>query len=314
MTGSSPRISTVYLYVGLDWDATESRGEQGEDGLDVMVVDADGTAGHPLVIKGRDAEIGAFHVEASASLIGETTVGAEISIAYVGKQGLPIVDIKHALENMISQHAHSRRRRQEGQTGELTGRPFVLPNEMDEESNVVLLQITGQAPFSVDLVVRASDPLMCDGSTRKAVPSRMVSEWLAIGSRSFSDSFEKVFALRDKGFTLQDVAAAKAAFSNMIGGMGYFNGRSLVRGAGHNGESGDSFEARLFSTVPSRSFFPRGFLWDEGFHQVRHYSPWLRIDKEGATEKGYFCIQRINGLISLRYPHSVHVLPVSPYR
>lgn len=277
----------MYLYIGLACDATakmrSSCGEQGGNGVELKVVDANTIAGHPLVVEGRGAQIGAFHVEASASRVGgatgsnRATVGDEISIAYVGKQGLPVVDIKHALETMIAQDLRSRRRRE----AEQTGGPFVLPNEVDEQSNVVLLQITGQAPFSVDLIVRAPRQVrespMSGGDTLKAIPSGMISEWLAIGSRSFSDSFENVFALREKGFTLQDVAAAKAALSNMIGGMGYFNGRSLVRGAGQNGESGDSFEALLFSTVPSRSFFPRGFLWDEGFHQVRHFSRWLRI-------------------------------------
>ncbi|CAN0531665.1 unnamed protein product, partial [Ectocarpus sp. 8 AP-2014] len=91
---------------------------------------------------------------------------------------------------------------------------------------------------------------------------------LEAGSRSFSEQFRERFSLEDKGFEERDVAAAKAALSNMLGGMGYFTGRSEVRGAGRDGGNEVSFETSLFTAVPSRSFFPRGFLWDEGFHQL----------------------------------------------
>lgn len=60
---------------------------------------------------------------------------------------------------------------------------------------------------------------------------------------------------------------AKAALSNMLGGMGYFFGTSIVRLPSQRVML--AWPAALFSAVPSRSFFPRGFMWDEGFHQVR---------------------------------------------
>ena len=70
---------------------------------------------------------------------------------------------------------------------------------------------------------------------------------------------------------------AKRALSNLIGSAGYFAGQSLIAtpatGAG-SGVGGGEEEVRrappraLLTAVPSRSFFPRGFLWDEGFHQL----------------------------------------------
>ena len=66
---------------------------------------------------------------------------------------------------------------------------------------------------------------------------------------------------------LTSAGASKAALSNMLGGIGYFFGTSDVRENGTGGV-GQSWPAALFSAVPSRPFFPRGFIWDEGFHQV----------------------------------------------
>lgn len=77
-------------------------------------------------------------------------------------------------------------------------------------------------------------------------------------------------------------------FSNLIGGIGYFYGDAIVDRsyAPEYEEENEGFweetaEARqrhgavklegpaeLYTSIPSRPFFPRGFLWDEGFHLI----------------------------------------------
>ena len=78
---------------------------------------------------------------------------------------------------------------------------------------------------------------------------------------------------------------SKSLFSNLIGGIGYFYGDQLIDRsyAPEYEEENEGFwqetaEARargqqqlegpyeLYTSIPSRPFFPRGFLWDEGFH------------------------------------------------
>ncbi|CAM1154322.1 MOGS (predicted) [Pycnogonum litorale] len=85
--------------------------------------------------------------------------------------------------------------------------------------------------------------------------------------KDFDERFEKTFELAAKGFNESGITFAKAALSNMLGGIGYFYGKSIVQSA-DNPQPVEYWPASLYTAVPSRSFFPRGFLWDEGFHNL----------------------------------------------
>ncbi|ELT88875.1 hypothetical protein CAPTEDRAFT_181793 [Capitella teleta] len=79
--------------------------------------------------------------------------------------------------------------------------------------------------------------------------------------------FENTFHLKQKGFDAEHFGFAQAMLSNMLGGIGYFYGSSKVQSP-YNKEPIEYWPAALYTAVPSRSSFPRGFLWDEGFHNL----------------------------------------------
>lgn len=61
---------------------------------------------------------------------------------------------------------------------------------------------------------------------------------------------------------------AAAALAAQLGSLGFFYGQTTVASGVSGGEAERTPPAPLLAVVPSRPFFPRGFLWDDGFHML----------------------------------------------
>lgn len=101
--------------------------------------------------------------------------------------------------------------------------------------------------------------------------------------------------------------------ANLVGGIGYFHGPSLVDRTFSQEWDADETSAsksspqlteprELFAATPSRSFFPRGFYWDEGFHlsligawdndlSLEIFRSWMNL----ADEDGWIAREQILG-------------------
>ena len=101
---------------------------------------------------------------------------------------------------------------------------------------------------------------------------------LAAASRTFDLRFSQTFPLVAPYNSPAYSTFAKAMTSNLLGGIGYYQGASIVDRSfklEYDEEDEDDIgvqkpeltaERELLTATPSRSFFPRGFYWDEGFH------------------------------------------------
>lgn len=144
--------------------------------------------------------------------------------------------------------------------------------------NVQIVQKTFEGDFEFDVIFSSE-------SAGKELTSADLAREIKEATESFGERFSSVFAPKAPFNAEKFKKFGRSMLSNLIGGIGYFYGESLVdrSNAPEYDEENEGFweetaEARarqqealegpyeLFSSIPSRPFFPRGFLWDEGFH------------------------------------------------
>lgn len=154
-----------------------------------------------------------------------------------------------------------------GKKTRLIGLQGFLPKQDENHkqlpTNLYVQQWTLQLPFEMEIIFESGSFT----SRSEILSGPIFSEALLKFSENFQKTFEEKFPLKSKGFGEEEVSFAQAALSNMVGGIGYFYGKSRVISKLMK-EPVDYWESPLYTAVPSRPFFPRGFLWDEGFHQL----------------------------------------------
>ncbi|KAI1384902.1 glycoside hydrolase family 63 protein [Hypoxylon trugodes] len=196
--------------------------------------------------------------------------------------------------------------------------------------NMHFIQLTFEGPFALTFMYRASGAVV--------LRPNVVEKGLETFRSAFPTGVDKVFP-RAAPFEDEKYANfSQALLSNLLGGLGFFHGDSKVdysRAPEYEEtdvkfwEKASAAMARapittttptsLLSFTPSRPFFPRGFLWDEGFHllpviewdldlAVSVLESWLdQMDEDGwiAREQilGPEARSKVPEQFQVQYPH-----------
>ncbi|XVE85298.1 hypothetical protein DITRI_Ditri17bG0080500 [Diplodiscus trichospermus] len=112
-----------------------------------------------------------------------------------------------------------------------------LPDSYESSSNILVFQISGKIPLEADIV-------------------------FVSGTRVNSKVEERITNLAGVSLTNQ-IKEKQGEFDSK-----YENRFQLADKVKNQDDFLLYWPAELYTAVPSRPFFPRGFLWDEGFHQL----------------------------------------------
>lgn len=155
---------------------------------------------------------------------------------------------------------------------------YTLDNEVGT-GNLHIVQKVFEGAFEFDI-------LYSSGSAKIPVTSDDVTKTIKSTHSTFSKRFTEIFKPQAPFASKKYETFGQSLFSNLEGGIGYFYGDARIDRTydeayeeDNEGFWEEAAEARsrntqdllegpyeLYTSIPSRPFFPRGFLWDEGFH------------------------------------------------
>lgn len=272
------RKTIVFFYVtqeGLasELEAVEGAEKEGYD-EDLTLQGQSKTLGrYKLVVtKGKGTQPTSDHEITSTRGSGKTVVQSMNYPDEAVWQAKPIVfkQLKESVDWMNDQGFGGTNTPPPWQVYQLENRPSY--------GNVQIVQKIFEGDFEFDV-------LFSSQSAGKDVTSEDLTREIKTTTESFGARFSSVFDFKAPFDADKYKKFGRSMFSNLIGGIGYFYGTSVVDRSyapeyeeDNEGFWEDTEAARgrkqeevegpyeLFTSIPSRPFFPRGFLWDEGFH------------------------------------------------
>lgn len=129
-------------------------------------------------------------------------------------------------------------------------------------ANFAVYQVTAEVPVQFDIVFES----MSVQNRKYCLKDDMFTRAFQEYSKSFDQRFSSVFELEKKGYDKKSIEFAKPALSNLLGEISYFYGSSIVKS--RDSKPIENWPSSLYTSIPSRSVFPRGFLWNVGFDNL----------------------------------------------
>ncbi|EIN07794.1 glycoside hydrolase [Punctularia strigosozonata HHB-11173 SS5] len=304
--GRPSMISTIF-YAGIE----------GFGGLDMETDESENDYESDLVFAGSSTELDEFTLRVVDNDSNNHITNGPHSASFANRAGkthvsgyrIPSGDVwtaKDYIMQDIITHAQPILDRYKS-SAQTTGYPapaflLQLSDEVLTSSNVYAVQKTFEGPFEFDVFFESKSA----GSQGK-LSGATLDAGIASLTASVEAHFEATFPI-DPATLPADAdidglkTFSKEITANLLGGVGYFYGTSIVdKGFAYEWDEDDEPEltisddddedensgrrkekkggARLtepralLTATPSRSFFPRGFYWDEGFHLL-HIGPY----------------------------------------